>query len=117
MDTLKNPYEILLKELSIINKRLDSIQNVSIPKLGELIKPQEPRIVDLNKLIELRPQVGSKSTVYKNTANGIIPHCKRGKRLLFELEKIDTWLLENEIATVAELEQETFDYLTKKGAN
>lgn len=59
----------------------------------------EQKVVDLNGLIKARPFLGSRSTIYKKVSSGLIPHSKNGKRLIFDLRKIDEWLLENEIRT------------------
>lgn len=47
----------------------------------------------------------SKSILYKKTSNREIPHYKpRNKMIYFERAEIDSWLLQNRIATVDELE-------------
>ncbi len=76
--------------------------------------PYEPEIVDLERLVELRPIVGTKSTIYKKVSAGTIPHSKRGKKLYFQLSEIDEWLVAGKVKTVAEMEQETTDFLTRK---
>jgi excisionase family DNA binding protein len=45
-------------------------------------------ITELSDYIKL-----SKSTIYKGTMSHKIPHLKLGKKLLFEKETIDEWLL------------------------
>ena len=73
--------------------------------------PHEPEIVDLERLVELRPIVGAKSTIYKKVSANTIPHSKRGKKLYFKLSEIDAWLLAGKVKTVEELEQETTNFL------
>jgi hypothetical protein len=34
-----------------------------------------------------------------------VPHSKRGKRLYFDREKVDVWLLENQVATQTEIQE------------
>jgi len=74
---------------------------------------QQSRIVDLEGLVKARPIIGSKSTIYKKVAAGEIPHSKNGKRLFFDLEEIDEWLMSNRIETVAELEHKTINHLSR----
>lgn len=55
----------------------------------------EPKFVSLDELVELRPIIGSKSTIYKKTSSGCMPYIKKGKKLIFNLEEIDKWLTQN----------------------
>lgn len=64
-----------------------------------------PMVVDLDGLIKARPFVGSRSTIYKKVSRGEIPHAKSGKRLIFDLNAIDEWLLSNSIKTNLEEEK------------
>lgn len=75
--------------------------------------PQEPKVVDLNGLLKARPFIGSRSTLYKKIALGLIPHSKQGKKLYFNLESIDQWLLENRTKSPGEIEAETEKYIQK----
>lgn len=74
----------------------------------------QPRIVDLDGLLEARPFIGSKVTVYRKVSKGEIPHSKQGKRLIFDLNEIDKWLLSNNIKTNKEIELEAEAYLKRK---
>jgi excisionase family DNA binding protein len=56
----------------------------------------------------------SKQTAYKLTSAQKVPHSKRGKRLYFDREKVDAWLLENQVATQADIKGRANDYLLKK---
>ena len=69
--------------------------------------PHEPKIVNLDRLIELRPILGTKSTIYKKASAGTIPHSKQGKRLYFQLSEIDAWLLSGKVGSVDRSVQET----------
>lgn len=76
--------------------------------------PQEAGLVIFN-LDQLCNYAGlSKQTVYKLTGRGLIPHSKRGKRLFFEKNQVDAWLLENKRATVADIKKEADEYLRTK---
>lgn len=56
----------------------------------------------------------SKQTVYKLTSTQGVPHSKRGRRIFFDREKVDTWILENQVATHSEIQQQAKEYLLKK---
>lgn len=56
----------------------------------------------------------SRGTVYKLTSQQKVPHSKRGKRLYFDREKVDAWLLENQVATLSEIQGKANDYFSKK---
>lgn len=75
---------------------------------------KESKIVDLSGLIAARPFIGTRSTVYKKVATGDIPHSKNGKRLIFDLNAIDEWLLANNVKTAKKIEEETQKYLAQR---
>jgi len=52
----------------------------------------------------------SKSYMYKLTSGQIIPHLKRGKKVFFDKDELDTWLRQNKITDV----QTKAKYLTAK---
>ena len=56
----------------------------------------------------------SRQTAYKLTSGKKAPHSKRGKRLYFDREKVDAWLLENQVATHSEIQGKANDYFLKK---
>lgn len=58
----------------------------------------------------------SQSHLYKLTSTGAIPHYKpNGKKIYFQREELDHWLLRNRIDSQDEIEQQAADYLIKKG--
>lgn len=57
----------------------------------------------------------SKSTLYKLTCSGGIPHYKQCKHLYFDRLEIETWLKANRVKTKEEIEREALSYTTKKG--
>ena len=57
----------------------------------------------------------SKSDLYKKTSSRIIPHYKpRGKMIYFDRPELDTWLLQNRIATTEEIEAQAQTYAVTK---
>ena len=59
----------------------------------------------------------SQSHLYKLTSTGAIPHYKpNGKKICFQREELDHWLLRNRMDSQDEIEQQAADYLIKKGA-
>lgn len=54
----------------------------------------------------------SKSHMYKLTQQQLIPHSKpEGKKLYFDREKIDDWLLRNPILTRQEIDRRATSYV------
>lgn len=88
--------ELIRKELEIFFKHRIFESRESKQKINT--------IVDLGGLLAARPFIGSRSTIYKKAAEGKIPHAKRGKKLLFDLNEIDIWLLANKRSTADEIE-------------
>ena len=59
----------------------------------------------------------SQSHLYKLTSTGAIPHYKpNGKKIYFQREELDHWLLRNRMDSQDEIAQQAADYLIKKGA-
>lgn len=56
----------------------------------------------------------AKGTIYIKTMRGLIPHYKRDKRVFFERDEIEAWLLENKRITTAEAAQQADKYLASK---
>jgi excisionase family DNA binding protein len=55
----------------------------------------------------------SKSTIYKYTHEGRIPHYKKGKRLYFKMEELDEWLTENRGYNQTEIVAKAIEYITR----
>ncbi|MDB5280705.1 MAG: hypothetical protein JWR61_5660 [Ferruginibacter sp.] len=55
----------------------------------------------------------AKSTVYKMTSAGILPFSKpNGKKIFFEKEKLETWMLSNPKTSHSEKQVEAATYAT-----
>lgn len=79
-------------------------------------RPDAPAPQKILSLAEFCEYTGlTKQTAYKLTSGQKVPHSKRGKRLYFDKERIDTWLLENRVAPHSEIQGKANDYLSKKG--
>ena len=85
-----------------------------IEKLLETQQAMQKQVLNFNDTciyLEL-----SQSHLYKLTSSGSIPHYKpNGKKLYFNREELDTWLLRNRNNSIDEIEQEAANYLIKKG--
>ena len=57
----------------------------------------------------------SKSTIYKLTCSGRIPHYKQSRHLFFDREEIETWLKSNSIQTQKERENQAIRHTKLKG--
>ena len=58
----------------------------------------------------------SQSHLYKLTSTGAVPHYKpNGKKIYFDREELDNWLLRNRNNSKEEIEQQAADYLINKG--
>ena len=106
---MENPFEIINDKLEHIETMLENIFT-SIGKNDTTTIT--PKIMDITQLSEYLGL--SKSHIYKLTSTHNIPHSKRGKRLYFDKEKINEWVLENEIWTQKDIEQQAANYLIKK---
>ena len=81
MTSHQNPFDI-------IGKRFDRIEESLNILLG---KRSEAEIINLDQASELTHL--SKSTLYKKTSKGTIPHIKQGKKLLFVKQDLIDFLI------------------------
>ena len=93
----------------------------------ELLQKQDERLSNIESLLsfqkivlninEVSKLTGlSKSTIYKMTCSGIIPHYKKAKHLYFDRIEIENWLKSDRIKTSDEIDREASTYVTlKKG--
>ena len=59
-----------------------------------------------------------KSYVYKMTMGGILPFSKpNGKKIFFDREKLEAWMLSNASKSHAERQIDAATYITTKGGN
>ena len=85
-----------------------------IEKLLETQQAMQKQVLNFNDAciyLEL-----SQSHLYKLTSTGSIPHYKpNGKKLYFNRQELDNWLLRNRSNSIDEIDQEAANYLIKKG--
>ncbi|MFB9056486.1 MULTISPECIES: helix-turn-helix domain-containing protein [Flavobacteriaceae] len=92
-----------------IIERLESIEKLLLEQ--QTLQKQVLNFNETCKYLEL-----SQSHLYKLTSTGAIPHYKpNGKKIYFQRQELDQWLLRNRMDSRDEIEQQAADYLIKKG--
>ena len=87
------------------------------------LKKQNERLKHIENLLSLSKTVLnidevsnltglSKSTIYKKTCTGIIPHYKQAKHLYFDKIEVENWLKSNRIKTSEDINKEASTYVT-----
>jgi len=94
-----------IEEMQEINQRLNKIEiMVTIGAKNVLTLDETALFTGL-----------SKGYIYRLTSNQEIPHYKRnGRNIYFKKEEIEDWLLQNRVATKAEIESKATTYLATK---
>lgn len=90
-----------------------------IDKLATMISKQmrlcQKEVLTLEEVSEYTGM--SKSTLYKLTANRMIPHSKpNGKCCFFYRSKLEDWLMSSPVATQTDLDSEAIAYCTRNKA-
>lgn len=93
--------ENLIKQLELQENRLKKIES---------LLSQSKRVLNLNEVCELTGL--SKSTLYKFTSDGIIPHYKQAKHLYFNRKEVEDWLLSERGFYRKEIKQQAATYIT-----
>jgi len=105
---MTNPFEQIEARLSNIESLLIDIKHGG-KSLAAQTMLMHGRVMTLTELVAYCGI--SKSTVYKMTASGEMPHSKRAKRLYFDRDRIDAWLLERQTHTKSETEKDVNQFL------
>ena len=104
--------------ISITKTTLEEIIEQAVTKALEKCNTtptqNEKQVVDLDGLLLARPHIGSQSTLYKKVSKGLIPHSKQGKKLYFDLNEIDAWLMEHKVKSTHQLKEELTKYNNKR---
>jgi excisionase family DNA binding protein len=107
---MENPFEIIVEKLNAIENQIASIENKLFT--SDDTSKTVFEIMSLNQLCKYYDF--TKSYIYKQTSNRLIPFYKNGKRLYFKKDEIDSWILENRVKTIKDIEQEANAYLMRK---
>ena len=105
MDNIPNVFAIIDARLACIETLLYEIRH---PK-------REAPTLTPSKVMTL-PEVATyigqaKSTIYKMTSAGLMPHSKRGRRLYFDRDQVDTWLMGQPAHTKSDTEKSVNEFL------
>ncbi len=87
-----------------IEKRFDRLEN--------LVLCTQKKVLNIGEVCTLTGL--SKSTIYKLTMSGRIPHYKQAKHLYFDRIEIEDWLKENRGFNVSEIDKKSSTYLAIK---
>ena len=94
---------------SIILQKLESIEKML--KEQNMLKKEVLNFTDACEYLEF-----SASHLYKLTSAGVIPSYKpTGKKLYFNREELNSWLMSNRQLSHDEIETEAANYLIEKG--
>lgn len=63
---------------------------------------------------DFHPEHPAPATIYGWVRNGLIPHYKKGKKLLFKRSEIEEWLNEGRKQTDIEMEANAIDYVNRR---
>ncbi len=110
---MTNPFEAIDARLSNIESLLIDIKHGG-KSIAAQTMPQHGRVMSLPELIAYTGI--SKSTIYKLTSAGDLPHSKKSKRLFFERDLIDAWLLERPAHTKSDTEKSVNQFLATAGS-
>lgn len=87
-------------DLEKIMSRLDRIEQITLIGAKDVLNMDDAHII-----------TGiSMSDLYKKTSAREIPHYKKGKRVYFDRVELESWLKENRITTIDEIETAAATY-------
>lgn len=98
---MSNPFEALEKRLSSIEDCLSKL-TVTISKFHPQEEIDTIDVAEVAKMLNL-----SESTIYTKTSKKLIPHTKRGKKLIFSRKRILAYIAEGEVKTFHQEFKET----------
>jgi excisionase family DNA binding protein len=71
-------------------------------------RPNIPEILDVKQASDfLRLKI---TTLYEKTSEKTIPHFKKGNKLYFKRDELDTWVQEGKVSTANEIESQAATY-------
>ena len=90
-------------ETLTIEQRLERIENLLV---------EQKKVLNFNETAVFLSI--SKSHLYKLTSGSVIPHYKpTGKRIYFNREELENWLLQYRVTTHDEIEKEASNYVMR----
>lgn len=106
---MHNPFEVLAARLESIEEILLDMKRATRRTDDQAHAPHAVLNVD-----EAAALTGfAKSTIYKMTSGGTMPHSKRGKKLYFDRQEIEAWLLQERQTTKSDIERLATEQLTR----
>jgi excisionase family DNA binding protein len=85
MSTVPNFFELLFQRFDELEAKLDKMNAAQVPEATK-------RVLGLD---EAAQHTGfSKHTLYRLTSEKGIPHSKRGRKVFFDRQELDIWLLQ-----------------------
>ena len=106
---MENPFETINQRLDAIEKLLFEIKNGMMVEKTPTDNPNE--FMNIEQVAEYLSL--SVPTIYALVHKMEIPNFKRAKRLYFKKSEIYEWISQSKRKTVAEIQQETADYLAR----
>jgi len=91
---MENPFAIIAARLEVIEDYLLDLKRTTNAATDDTATPIGRKVLNIDQLCEYADL--KKQTVYKLTSAGEIPHSKRGKRIYFDRDAVDAWLLSNQ---------------------
>lgn len=108
MEAISNPFEQISARLSVIEQLLIDIKHKPTNNPERDVQASG-RALDLNGFCAL---VGcSKQHAYRLTSTNKVPFFKRSKKIWFDREEVEKWLLSNRHATTGEVAQQATEFL------
>ncbi|WP_139855662.1 helix-turn-helix domain-containing protein [Aequorivita sinensis] len=105
---MENPFELINSRLERIEDLLQKIYKTSQNMVDSETPTKIMTVHTVSEYLNL-----SLSCIYKLTSGKEIPHFKRGKRLYFEKNEIDKWVMENKCLTNRDLNERANEYIFK----
>lgn len=86
--------------------------NQRIKDKASLTKANDKKFLSISEAAEYTSL--SKPYLYRLTSTNGIPHYKVGTRVLFLIEELDSFILDNRVTTTTELDERVIEYTIRK---
>lgn len=96
------------EELKAVIK--EAVEEVLLEK--GLVKTGDDDLIDVEaaaKLLNL-----AKATIYEKTSMKILPHYKKGKKVVFKVSELRAWLESGKVVTENDIKQKAVEYLQRR---